>query len=146
MNLESLFQLVNTAILPAWLLLFFLPHWKYTQKFIHAIWIPCILGLFYAYLIFSSNEALPADANLTTLSGIMSMLSDPQAFLAGWIHYIIFDLFVGAWIVRDAKRMEIKHLLIVPCLIFTLMLGPLGLTLYLLLKVGLKQKTSLVEG
>ncbi len=145
MNFESLFQLVNTAILPAWLLLFFLPHWKYTQKTIHAIWIPCILGIFYAYLIFSSNEALPADANLTTLSGIMSMLSDPQAFLASWIHYIIFDLFVGAWIVRDAKRTEIKHLLIVPCLIFTLMLGPLGLTLYLLLKAGLKQKTSLIE-
>lgn len=145
MTPDALFQIVNTAILPAWLLIVFLPHWRYTQKIVHAIWIPCILGLFYAYLLFSSDGTAPNDIDFTTLQGIMSMLSNPQAFLAGWVHYIIFDLFVGAWIVRDAKRREIKHLLIVPCLFFTLMLGPLGLALYLLLRVGLKQTTTLLE-
>jgi hypothetical protein len=51
--------------------------------------------------------------------------------VAGWVHYLIFDLFVGAWESRDAVRREVPHWLAVPCLLGTLMFGPIGLLLYI---------------
>ena len=65
--------------------------------------------------------------------------------LVGWVHYLVFDLFVGAWIVRDARRRGIHHGLVLPCLFFTLMLGPIGLLLYAGLRFARDRATSLVE-
>ena len=50
--------------------------------------------------------------------------------LAGWIHYLCFDLFIGSWEVRDSEQRGISHWLVLPCLFFTFMLGPVGLLLY----------------
>ncbi len=58
------------------------------------------------------------------------------AVVAGWIHYLVFDLFVGAWEVRDARRRGVNHLAVVPCLLLTLLLGPIGLMLYLAIRAG----------
>jgi hypothetical protein len=52
----------------------------------------------------------------------------------GWAHYLAFDLFVGSWEVRDSQRLKIPHWQVVPCLLFTLMVGPVGLVLYLTLR------------
>jgi hypothetical protein len=57
--------------------------------------------------------------------------SAPHIVVAGWIHYLIFDLFVGAWESRDAVRRGVPLWLVIPCLLGTLMFGPLGLLLYL---------------
>ncbi len=54
--------------------------------------------------------------------------------LAGWIHYLAFDLFVGSWEVSDARANGIHHLLVVPCLLATFMAGPIGLALYFAIK------------
>jgi hypothetical protein len=56
--------------------------------------------------------------------------SAPNIVVAGWIHYLIFDLFVGAWESRDAVRRGVPHWLVIPCLLGTLMFGPIGLLLY----------------
>ena len=74
------------------------------------------------------------------------MFSVPQAVLAGWIHYLVFDLFVGAWEVRDAKRLGISHWFILPCLFFTLMLGPIGLLLYFILRWAMRREFFMDEG
>jgi hypothetical protein len=54
--------------------------------------------------------------------------------LAGWVHYLAFDLFVGSWEVRDAQRIGIAHYLVVPCLVLTFLFGPAGWLLYLLIR------------
>jgi hypothetical protein len=56
------------------------------------------------------------------------------ALLAGWTHYLAFDLFIGGWEVRDAQRRGIPHLLIVPALVLTFLLGPAGLLFYLAIR------------
>ena len=58
------------------------------------------------------------------------MFQDPWALLAGWVHYLCFDLAVGAWALRDAQRRGLPHLLLVPALVLTFLLGPVGLLLY----------------
>lgn len=60
-----------------------------------------------------------------------ALFADPWMLLAGWIHYLAFDLFVGGWEVRDAQQRGIPHLLVVPALVLTFMFGPAGLLVYL---------------
>lgn len=72
-----------------------------------------------------------ADGGFGSLAGVMKLFTNPWAVLAGWVHYLAFDLFVGAWEVRDAEQHGVSHLLVVPCLFFTFMLGPIGLLMYM---------------
>ena len=69
-----------------------------------------------------------------SLEGVMRLFASPWLVLAGWLHYLAFDLFVGAWLTRDASRNGIRHVLVVPCLIATLLAGPIGLGSYLVLR------------
>jgi hypothetical protein len=75
----------------------------------------------------------------------MTLFTSPSVVLVGWVHYLVFDLFVGAWEVRDAHRRSISHLFVVPCLVMTLMLGPIGLLAYLLLRFAKTRVVSLDE-
>ena len=143
MSADTLFVICNYGVLPAWLLLVLAPSWSWTQRIVHAVWIPALLGLAY---LFALTQGSPAeDASFFSLSGVMLFFTDPWAATAGWIHYLVFDLFVGAWEVRDARRNDISHALLLPCLIATLMLGPIGLLAYAALRGLLRQQTSLAE-
>jgi hypothetical protein len=69
-----------------------------------------------------------------SLAGIRSAFSIDGILLAGWIHYLAFDLFVGSWEVRDAQHVGLSHWLVLPCLFLTLMVGPVGLLVYFALR------------
>ena len=144
MSTDDLFLVCNYAVMPAWLLLLVLPHHRVTQTFVHAIWVPLLLGPFYIWALFFGQPA-PEGAGFGSLQGVMLLFQSPTAVLAGWIHYLVFDLFIGAWIVRDARRQGINHWLTTPFLVATLMAGPAGLMFYLLLRLALSRTTSLVE-
>jgi hypothetical protein len=60
------------------------------------------------------------------------------------VHYLAFDLFIGAWEVRDSQRMKIPHLLVVPCLLLTFVFGPVGLLMYLTLR-GIRRRRFVIE-
>jgi hypothetical protein len=55
--------------------------------------------------------------------------SDPVLLLA-WVHYLSFDMLVGFWIARDSTRLRLNTWVVRICLIFTFMLGPVGLLMY----------------
>jgi hypothetical protein len=69
----------------------------------------------------------------------MLLFTDHWLVLAGWVHYLAFDLFIGSWQVRDARRNRVPFLLVLPCLLLTFLFGPIGLLLYLFL-AGLKSR------
>jgi hypothetical protein len=144
MNPEIVFQICNMAVLPAWLLLAVAPGWEWTRRIVHAIWIPAALGVVYLWGAVVS-PGTPEGGSFSTLEGVMILFTSPATVLVGWIHYLAFDLFVGAWEVRDARRREIPHLWVVPCLFMTLMAGPLGLLLYIGLRAVKTKATTLVE-
>jgi hypothetical protein len=64
------------------------------------------------------------------------------ALLAGWTHYLAFDLFVGTWEVRDARASGIPHLLVLPCLGLTFLFGPAGWLLYMALRAGYTKRVT----
>ncbi|MGI9431100.1 MAG: ABA4-like family protein [Myxococcota bacterium] len=133
MTLDLLFAICTYAVLPAWLLLIVAPHWSGTQWIAHSLFVPVLLGAVYGFVLATAPEA-PPGASFSDLRGVMALFTMPEVALAGWIHYLAFDLFIGAWQVRDAQRREIPHLWVIPCLVLTLMLGPVGLALYLVLR------------
>jgi hypothetical protein len=68
---------------------------------------------------------------------VKTLFTQERAILAGWVHYLAFDFFIGCWMVMDAAERGIKHLLVVPCMLLTFMFGPVGLMLYVGLRAAL---------
>ena len=144
MTPENIFMICNNGVIPAWILLAFAPSWSWTQRIVHQIWIPILLGSVYLGVMVTS-PATPAGGGFSSLGGVMTLFTSPHFALVGWVHYLVFDLFIGAWEVRDARRQSISHWLVVPCLVLTLMLGPIGLLAYLGLRFALRREISLDE-
>ncbi len=104
------------------------PKWVWTRRIVISGLIPLLLGSVYLVLIvlyFGNTEG-----SFGSLAGVMKLFEDPNAVLAGWIHYLAFDLFVGSWELRNSQKHGINHFLVVPCLLLTFMLGPIGLLTY----------------
>jgi Domain of unknown function (DUF4281) len=137
---EQLFSVCSMLVLPGWLLLVFLPRWKWTARFVCPVLIPLALALVYLWLVATTFGRTPGDFN--SLAGVSQLFQNPKALLAGWIHYLAFDLFVGSWEVRDAQRTGVHHLLVVPCLFLTFMFGPAGLLLYFALRAALRRRLT----
>ena len=67
------------------------------------------------------------EGSFATLAGIKALLSSDPGMLAGWLHYLAFDLFVGLWIAADQDARGVSRLIQAPILVATFMLGPVGL-------------------
>lgn len=147
---DTMFLLLNYGILPFWALLIFVPLTKFTDAVVHSVLIPLVLGVTYAWLLAGviwGGTPAPEGAGFTSLDGLQKMFSQPHALVAGWAHYIVFDLFIGAWQARDAQRVGLNHFLLVPCLVLTLLFGPVGLLLYLMIRgISGRGGWSLFEG
>jgi hypothetical protein len=144
MEASQLFTLCSQFVLIPWLMLLFLPHWRWTEKLIFHAWIPILLGIAYVYAFYRGLPT-PEAGGFGSLAEVQVLFSVPWLVVAGWIHYLAFDLFIGAWEVRDAKRRGIHHLLVAPCLILTFMAGPAGLLVYLLIRLVLAKTMTTVE-
>jgi len=128
---ESLFSLANLLVLPAWALLALAPRWRGTQRLVlSGLW-PAFLALAYTALIAAHYlSAHAGEGGFGSLAEVAALFHNPWVLLAGWVHYLCFDLFVGAWQVRDAARRSVPHLALVPALALTFLFGPVGLLVY----------------
>jgi hypothetical protein len=128
MTAEQLFSILNMVAIAAWLPLVFVPRARWAASLVPVV-IPALLAVAYIGLITAS---LPeGGGGFSSLASVRELFASDWALLAGWVHYLAFDLFVGGWEVRDAQRRGVPHLLIVPSLILTFLFGPAGLLLYL---------------
>ena len=141
---EALFSIAGFVVLPGWALLVFAPWWRWSTGLVPGIVLPAILGVLYTALI--AINFFGSEGGFGSLADVARMFENSYLLLAGWIHYLAFDIFVGAWEVRDARRLGINHLLVVPCLLLTFMLGPVGLLVYLGVRVSLRQTYSIEPG
>jgi hypothetical protein len=135
----EIFSIANTGVLPAWVLLACFPRWKWTPL-LSGLVTPGILAILYVALLVSHWGE--TGGNFDSIGGVKQLFSNDWVLLAGWIHYLAFDLFTGCWVARDARRLEISHVLVVPCLVLTLMFGPAGLLSYLILRFVLRRKQA----
>ena len=140
MTAEQIFNIANPIALIGWLLIAILPRWKVTRTVVLSGAVPLLLATAYAVLIamFFGN----AEGGFGSLKGVMQLFTNEWAVLAGWIHYLAFDLFIGSWQVKDAEKRGIPHFWVIPCLVFTLLLGPIGFMFYHILRYFLGKETA----
>ena len=131
------FRLCSTLVGPVWLLLIAAPRWRWTHRIATGV-MPLLFAVVYIAMLASAKT--PPGAGFKDLPSVMLLFSSPAAVTAGWIHYLCFDLFTGAWQVREAQRLAISQWLVIPCLILTFLFGPVGLLLFLLLRWGMRRR------
>ena len=131
MTPEQLFSILNLMALAAWLPLLFLPRARWATTVV-PVAMPIVFAVVYAALVASTWAQ--SEGGFSSLADVRMLFDNPWLLLAGWVHYLAFDLFVGGWEVRDAQARGIRHLLVVPALILTFLFGPAGWLLYLAIR------------
>ncbi|MFY7997117.1 MAG: ABA4-like family protein [Candidatus Kapaibacteriota bacterium] len=133
MTHDALFQAANVFAMLGWLFLAVLPRWKYTRRIVLSGNV-LVLALAYALLFFTNFATINGGGGMS-IANISTAFQNPVVMLVGWVHYLAFDLFIGAWEVQDAQANGISHWLVIPCLFATFMAGPVGLLLYTVLRM-----------
>ena len=132
--MEAIFSLSGLLVMPYWALMIFLPHWRWTLRIMRSPLVILSPALLYAALVLPRlAEAFPALFS-PTLAGIAALLGSLAGATIAWAHFLAFDLFVGRWSYLDGHERGIGALLMAPVLFLTLMLGPFGFLLYLVLR------------
>jgi hypothetical protein len=131
---EAIFSLSSLLVMPFWALMIFLPHWRWTRRILRSPLVILPPALLYGALVLPRLAEVFLAVSSPTLAGIATLLSTPAGATIAWAHFLAFDLFVGRWIYLDGRERGISALLMAPVLFLTLMLGPLGFLLYLVLR------------
>ena len=128
---ETIFGAINLVVLPAWALLLLAPGWRWTQTVAVTVTVAALSAAYVALLAFALMTGGGAEGvDFTTMDGVAAIFSHPLGICAGWAHYLAFDLFVGAWVVREARARGVPHLLAVPAIVLCFLAGPAGYLLW----------------
>ena len=142
MSDDAIFLAVSYSTLPGWLMLLFLPDARITRGVVHSGLYPVVLGVIYALLLFGDHPG-PQGSSFFTLEGVTRIFTTPLTIIACWLHYLILDLFVGAWIARDRARISLSHLASVPSLVLTLLFGPVGLMSWMVIRAATRRELAI---
>lgn len=134
MNSDMIFQIANTTALAGWIVLLISPFISNLADRISGLIIPALLSIAYTGLILAFFGS--ADGGFDTLDNVVKLFTVREMVLAGWIHYLAFDLFIGAWEVRTGRKDGMPFLLVLPCLPLTFLFGPAGLLLFFVLRTA----------
>ncbi|MEL7199119.1 MAG: ABA4-like family protein [Pseudomonadota bacterium] len=139
MDWGTMFSLVNGGAMVAWVALVFLPRWPALLSGVLYIAVGLLCFVYAVSLIGIVSGLIPAGeggggANFTTIEGVRGLFASDGGVTVGWTHYLAFDLFVGLWIARDADAKGINRFIQAPILFATLMAGPLGLFIWLIVR------------
>ena len=124
------FQFVNLIALVGWIILIGFPGWKNTPRGILNGIILFLCLFYFSILTRWMNQGGPG--GFDTLANVMLLFTNEKAVLAGWIHYLAFDLFVGLWITLDAQKIGLPRWALILIQLFTFMVGPIGLGIYMI--------------
>jgi hypothetical protein len=129
-----LFRLSNVMVLPFWALMILLPRWRWTTRIVQSPFGSVVLAALYAALVLPRLGEIWPVVSQPTLSGVATLLGSPAGATIAWVHFLAFDLFVGHWIYLDSQERRISTWLMAPVLFLTLMLGPIGFLVYLIVR------------
>ena len=138
MTATDVFSWANLLAMPMWLLMIILPKWKLTRLLTDYRIVPLVLSLIYAvYIALTLRSGPPMDFG--SMEAVRTLFTADNALLAGWVHYLAFDLLIGMWMLDQNRKLGIHQLIMAPILLATFMLGPVGFLLFTLVKSVKKQ-------
>ena len=128
MTAEQIFSLGNLLSVVCWVLLAVLPNRRWVTEVVAGRVAPALFAVAYIAIVLTIFPQ--AQGSFSTLAGVRALFGNPWLLLAGWLHYLAFDLLIGAWEARDSVERGVPRWLLVPCLFLTLLFGPLGWLAY----------------
>jgi hypothetical protein len=134
MTVELMFSIANLLSVLCWILLAVLPNRRWVTEVVTGKAAPALFAV--AYIAIVAAVFPRADGSFSTLAGVMQLFANPWLLLAGWLHYLAFDLLIGTWEARDSVGRGVPRWLLVPCLFLTLMFGPTGWLAYRAVRMG----------
>ena len=140
MTATNVFSLVNMLAMLMWIFMIIAPKWKATRFLIDFKIVPIALAGIYAIYIFKAIQ-IGGMMDFGSLASVMALFTEENAVLSGWVHYLVFDLLIGMWMLDQNKKLNINQFILVPCLLFTFMMGPIGFLLFTIVKT-IKQKQA----
>lgn len=125
MTSAQLFDLANLYILPFWTIMILFPKWKVTQKVMDS-YLPFLplIGAYIYYLVATVDPESAAALANPQLGDIARFFSEEGAAGAGWVHFLVMDLFIGRWIYQQGQE---KQIWTIHSLVLCLFFGPVGL-------------------
>ncbi len=140
MHPQTLFNASGKLAMAGWALLVFAPRWRWSQRIASTV-IPLTFAIVYLVLIVLYFAKSPG--GFGTLAQVRQLFQNPWLLLAGWIHYLAFDLFLGAWQARQAQRLGISHFVVIPCLLLTILFGPVGFLVFWTIRSAVERRLFL---
>lgn len=132
-----IFKISGWISLTGWILLIGFPRLGFTDQVVTYIAV-VLLCFIYSYLVVvrknATDEKYPK-GSFWSFQGVVNLFKNPKSILIGWIHFLAFDLMAGLYVKNDALLNGVNFWLVIPCLLLTLMLGPMGLLAYFLLRL-----------
>ena len=148
-TIDMIYIWLTLGILPLWMLLIFFPQIKISKIFVTSIFPLIILAAVNSYLIYTiyRNEINYLDAfNLyLNFDELLILFSDKNFAILFWIHFLAINLFCGSWIVRDYQKINMPKFLAFFPLILTYFTGPIGLSIYWLLRIFYSKKIDMYD-
>jgi Domain of unknown function (DUF4281) len=124
---ETVFSIVNTTALIAWIVLL-LAVWRdndWLRDQVLGRFVPLAFAAIYTALIVLFFGR--GGGGFDSLANVKMLFTFDWLVLAGWVHYLAFDLFVGTWIARQVMRQGLSRWWLIGLLPLTFMFGPIGL-------------------
>ena len=144
-----IFLWLNLGVLPFWLVLLIFPQSQISKVFIASIFPILILSLTYGYLLhLFFNEGYNFTRNFELylgLDAISNLFTDKAFIILFWTHFLAMNLFCGCWIVKDSQKFGINKILISFPLLITYFIGPVGLTLYWIIRIFYAKRINLYD-
>jgi hypothetical protein len=137
MTPDQVFSIANPLALLAWLTLAVFPRRKWATDVVIGVVVPALFACAYVAILLATWGR--TSGGFSSLQGVATLFANPWLLLAGWIHYLAFDLLIGRWEVLDSRARGIPHLVVVPCLFLTFMFGPAGWLLYTLVRFSVSR-------
>ena len=148
-TVEMVYLWLNLGILPFWIVLAIFPKSQICKVFIVSIFPFLILSLAYAYLLYIAYVVeYDFFQNFTLYLGLteISNLFENQFFLIlFWTHFLAMNLFCGGWIVKDSQMLAMNKFIVSLTLLITYLIGPIGLTVYWLIRIFYAKRISLYD-
>lgn len=143
MNWETAFSIANAAAGLCWLALIFLPRsWPVLPGIIR-LGVPLLLAVVYAALVLA--YFFRVEGGFDSIANVRALFTSDPVLLAGWIHYLAFDLLIGGWIARQADAEGISRFIQAPILAATFMFGPLGWLLFQAVSHGQRLLSNIIQ-
>lgn len=125
---DTVFQTANTVALLSWIALIALPRWEALLAGL-VYGVVAALCAVYAGLIFAAFFTVEG-GGFDSVDAVAALFENRWLLVAGWLHFLAFDLFIGVWIARRSDAIGLSRLAQAPILVAAFMLGPLGLLLF----------------